>query len=683
MKWESGLNLSQYQAANQIDGQLLILAGAGSGKTKTLTHRICHMIENKIPAKNILAITFTNKAAKEMRERVAALLGTTDKPKVCTFHSLGFEIIKEFGHLAGYRNHIGICDSDDTKKRIKSALEMVEEIQGYKIGIYSKDTAVIKTLGDFISDAKDKCLTPDSKNLNPEYYTSSMGIDARDFSLAFSIYQNSLMEDNQVDFDDLISVSVSLLSIDDVAKTYWNRYKYISVDEYQDTSKAQFKMVYRLAEGNKNICVVGDDYQSIYAFRGADITNILSFESVFPDAKTIILGENYRSTPQIVNGASAVIAHNKNQKQKQLFSMNPDGKPITIGCFKNYEDEAAYVVAKIKKGLVKGKLPKDFAILYRNNALSRFIEDELLMAKIKYVIYGGVSFYARKEIKDIISYLRLAAGFEDRVSLKRIANTPKRGIGKKTLEEIEKGIKKQNGSLLTKLLEYSNESKKKNINTLALNLCKYRTYSEHYSLPELIQKIIEDTEYEEYLKNEYMAEAEEGYDRIENIRELVTKATNFSAEYKEEAPTADNQEILEAFLENISLLTDQDRNTDSDDCVKLMTMHTSKGLEFNTVFLVGCESNDHKDIETEDVDKIIEEERRLFYVAMTRAKCKLFITYSLTRLIYGQMKDRTPICFINEIPKEICKLVSNLNRQDYSKHQPQSKRTSNWYYGIS
>ncbi len=673
MSWKDSLNESQLQAAEQIDGPVLILAGAGSGKTKTLTHRICHMIENGIPAKEILAITFTNKAAKEMSDRIVSLVGNTAKPKTCTFHSLGFDIIREFGILIGYKPHIGICDEDDRKKRLKQALEMVESLQEYDAGTFSKNKKAVELLGKFISSMKDLCFLPDDCG-NASCDNNDV-LSRADLILGYSCYQASLMEDNQVDFDDLIMNSVRLLERKDVAESYWRRYKYISVDEYQDTSKAQFRMIHRLAEGNGNVCVVGDDYQSIYAFRGADITNILSFQTFYPDAKIVVLGENYRSTPQIVNGASAVIANNPDQMKKELFSMNPDGKPITVASFEYYTSEADYIAKKIKAGLSKGKEAGEYAVLYRNNASSRFIEDALLSYEIPYVIYGGVSFYARKEIKDIVSYVRLAASFDDTVAFSRIANIPKRGIGKKALSNAKEGMKKEKGSLLKKLCDYSKTIPgKKGIAVLSEQLSKYCVYALNYDLPTAIKLIVDDLKYFDYLREEYADDEDGGASRIENVEELVSKAKEFSDDYIHEHPKAENEEIIEAFLENIALLTDADRNKDDGKSVKLMTMHSSKGLEFNTVFMTACE-------ESGSIlpDKELQEERRLFYVAMTRAKKKLFISWSEKRSVYGQMKYRDPICFIKEIPSDVVKNVSDTT---ISKNGNQRSKAEFWYMSL-
>lgn len=671
MNWEKELNPSQYEAANYINGQLLILAGAGSGKTKTLTHRICHMIEAGINPKNILAITFTNKAAKEMTDRISSLIGDVCKPKTCTFHSLGFDIIKEFGELIGYKPYVGICDDEDTKKRVKRALELVEKHYEIEAGSLSKNKILVKDVMTYISRCKDRCLGPDDiKQPNKVEENMSTFLVARELYVeAYSFYQAELERDNQVDFDDLIYKSVLLLRNNFVASTLSNRYKYISVDEYQDTSHAQFQMVHYLVGENKNICVVGDDYQSIYAFRGADISNILSFKEDYPDAKVVTLGENYRSTGNIVDGASAVILNNVNQMKKNLFSMNEQGKPITIAEFEDYRQEAKYVVEKISKGLSNGRTENDYAILYRNNFLSRYMEDALISAGIKYIIYGGVSFYSRKEIKDIVSYLRLVAGYDDSVSLERIINIPKRGIGKKAQSDIMEYIRHEQGDLISKLKNYLPLNKKEKYCQFVNLLESANAHLEDYNLPDILQTVVESVNYFEYLDSEYGktkskdTDESESFERKSNVFELIAKAREFEDDYLEEFPESNSIDVLNAFLESISLLTDADRNKSTEPCVKLMTMHSSKGLEFRNVFMVGCEYDTKFDsMSLEERQNSIEEERRLFYVAMTRAKKKLFITYADARDMFGKYTYREPSMFINEIPnKNVYKKVQKEN----------------------
>lgn len=657
-EWKEGLNPSQYRAAKQIDGQLLILAGAGSGKTKTLTHRICHMIESGIDPHNILAITFTNKAAKEMNNRIESMVGYGRKPKMCTFHSLGYEILREFGHLLGYRSHLGVCDDEDTKKRIKQVLTEMETLYDLSSGALSSDKLLLCELISYVSYCKNHCMSPDEAKENfSEEIVSHSDYFCKYKDEAYARYQENLKEDNQVDFDDLIYQAVLLLQNETVSEIMQSRYLYISVDEYQDTDHAQFEMVRLLTEKRKNVCVVGDDYQSIYGFRGADISNILSFQETYPDANVVTLGENYRSTGNIVDAASAVISHNVYQKHKDLFSMNEEGKPITISSFEDFHDEARYVVSKIKKGLVKGKSPDDYAVLYRNNASSRFIEDALLAENIPYIIYGGVSFYARKEIKDIVAYLRLIAGFEDTVALERVINIPKRGMGKKAIGDAMTYIRKNNGTMIAKLYSFSLQGKK-SLEEFVLILNKFHNMANEtdISLSQLIIEFIEDIDYNNYLLSESLKSGakENDYEsRLGNVEELPSKATEFEEDYRTEHPNASTIEVLEAFLENVSLYTDADRNRSDVPAVKLMTMHTSKGLEFRTVFLVACEDDINlRSFIPKTTEDIIEEERRLFYVAMTRAKKKLFVTYSERRLVYGCWKDREPLRFADEIPEK-------------------------------
>lgn len=657
-KWKEGLNASQYRAAKQIDGQLLILAGAGSGKTKTLTHRICHMIEAGIDPHNILAITFTNKAAKEMSNRIESMVGYGRKPKMCTFHSLGYEILREFGQLLGYRSHLGVCDDEDTKKRMKQVLVDIETLYGLSGGALSSDKLLLCEIISYVSYCKNHCMNPDeAKESFSEEIVGRSDYFCQYRDEAYARYQENLKEDNQADFDDLIYQTVLLLRNETVSEIMQSRYLYVSVDEYQDTDYAQFEMVRLLTEKHKNVCVVGDDYQSIYGFRGADISNILSFQEVYPNANIVTLRENYRSTGNIVDAASAVISHNVYQKHKNLFSMNEEGKPITISSFEDFRNEAKYVVSKIQRGLVKGKSPDDYAVLYRNNSSSRFIEDALLAENIPYIIYGGVSFYARKEIKDIIAYLRLIAGFEDTVALERVINVPKRGMGKKAIGDAMTYIRKNKGTMLEKLYSFSLQGKK-SLEEFALILNKFHNMANNtdVSLSQLMISFIEDINYSEHLLNESLkagAKENDYSSRLDNVEELPSKATEFEEDYRMEHPDASTIEVLEAFLENVSLYTDADRNRSDVPAVKLMTMHTSKGLEFRTVFLVACEDDINFDSFTSKTQaETIEEERRLFYVAMTRAKKKLFVTSSEQRIIYGNLKYREPLRFISEIPEK-------------------------------
>lgn len=673
MKWNQELNPSQLKAADQINGQLLILAGAGSGKSKTLTHRIAHMIEEGIPSEQILAITFTKKAAGEMKSRISSLLGDVRQPKACTFHSLGFDIVREFPVECGYRKRVSVCDAADSKTRAKEALAEVVAERGYtedtwsfesdrqgkEIQPYHKDKDVVNAFLEYISKAKDMCQGPIAAS--DEVY-ANMGIIVQrgDFQLAYKKYQDELVADNVLDFDDLIMVPVLLLELnEEIANIYWNKYRYISVDEYQDTNNAQFRLVHRLAEGNGNLCVVGDDYQSIYGFRGADISNILNFKNTYPAANVVILGENYRSTHNIVNGASGVIAYNQKQMHKNLFSMQETGSPIAIANFDTSRSEAEYIIDKIKHEVTfNGKEYKDFAILYRKNVLSRYMEDALMNSGIPYIIYGGLSFYDRKEVKDVVSYLKILSGSDDKKAFARILNVPARGIGAKTVDAILKGQKQQSGeTLIERFYQYAQTQKKANVKDFADKL-----YALYQSVPELttaglVSQILDVFDYREYLSAFCKDEDEEAENRILNAEEMIVKCKEFEKEYRIEHPTADVWEVLNEFLANVMLVTDIDRKKDENKSVMLMTMHASKGLEFDTVFMVACEKEifqvpDKKD--DPDIKNILdpEEERRLFYVAMTRAKKQLYITNSDTRFLYGRELGEHPVKFIGEIPNE-------------------------------
>lgn len=684
MKWNQELNPSQLKAASQIDGQLLILAGAGSGKTKTLTHRIAHMIEEGIPAENILAITFTKKAANEMRARISSLLGDVRLPKACTFHSLGYDIVREFPIECGYRRRVGVCDASDSKARAKDALAEVEKIRGYdiekerienpKAESYAKDKNVIDNFLCFLANEKNQCHT--YAEVSDDFYVTKKIIkQTGDFQMAYRIYQEGLIEDNLLDFDDLIMAPVLLLENNEaVANIYWNRYKYISVDEYQDTDDAQFRLIKKLTEENGNLCVVGDDYQSIYGFRGANINNILDFRHIYPNTNVVVLGENYRSTKHIVNGASEVIRNNENQMYKDLFSMNETGNPIKIVPFTDYKTEADYVVNSIIKDKKEnGKSYGDFAILYRKNRLSRYIEDALMKRNLPYMIYGGISFYDRKEVKDTISYLKIISGSNDKKAFSRILNVPARGIGEKTVNAIIKGLKDHPGeNIVEQFFNYANTQRKRNILEFASGLYHLYQNVNNYTSSELVMEIIRIFSYREYLEKFCKDEDDELDKRISNIEEIASKCAEFEQEYRIEHPDADGFEILTEFLANIQLITDMDRKKNTEDCIKLMTMHASKGLEFDTVFMVACEravfqvpnnKDDHSLSHVLDT----EEERRLFYVAMTRAKKNLYITYSTERMTYGKTETDTPVRFVGEIPKEdrLCVNSNNYYRGGY------------------
>lgn len=677
--WAKGLNENQYKAANTTKGVLLVLAGAGSGKTKMMTHRICHLLQDGVPASEILGITFTNKAAKEMRDRVISMIDDgMDIPMLTTFHSYGYTLLKRFGEELGYQPHLGICDDEDRKKRIKDCLKEISLPGEKQKADLSKDNTMRDCVCEIISTWKDNLLS--IKDIDDICRCNKDDISLCIAKQVFIKYNNELMEENQVDFDDLISKSVELMRIPYIKKIINSEIKHVSVDEFQDTSVAQSELVELLSEPSKkegSLCVVGDDYQSIYKFRGAKVENILKFKDDHDGCKIIMLGENYRSTGVIVNAAAEVIRHNEGQLHKELYSMNEEGERISVNRYETDKDEAVGVVMEIGRGIKNGKSPLDYAVLYRSNSMSRKIEDALISASIPYKIFGGVGFYQRKEVKDIVAYLRLAAGFNDIVALKRIANVPTRGLGPKSLGDMISLIKDDETKrpLLDKLEAVANSNAK--YEKLYSLLSSFRRESEKgYSLEKLVIKIVNDLDYEKYLHD--IADPEkEGSDfesRWGNVWQLIEKAKEFETEYKEDHKKYCFQDILDGFLENIALMSEidtvKDKNTEY---VSLMTMHKSKGLEFDTVFVIGC-SNPSNDMD-------VEEERRLFYVAMTRAKKKLFLSNANTIFLYGNEKrDRELSRFIYEIPRQF-KETASIKNEPPKKKQYTNRYTRGYEFG--
>ena len=641
-KWANELNESQLEAASTLNGPLLILAGAGSGKTKTMTHRMCHMIEEGINPKNILAITFTNKAAGEMKARMQKILGEgIPSPFISTFHAFGYRMLKTFGSALGYKSNINILDADDAKKEIKETL-----VEMYGKGADYKE--LVKYVMSVISGYKDRMLSvEDAKKISKDAVKTQYGTIFP--CLVYQAYEKRLKKNNSVDFDDLIEKTVRLLRIEDIKEIANRRWKYICVDEYQDTSHAQFEMVEHLAGTNKNVCVVGDDYQSIYAFRGADIGNILSFSTTFKGCKTVILNENYRSTKHIVEGAAGVIALNKDQYRKALFSVRGNGDKIQVIPFETAENEAMVISREIGELVKKGESPDNIAILYRTNATSRIFEEALINENIPYKIYGGLSFYERKEIKDVIAYLKIIAGYDDINSLTRIINFPKRGIGKTTIGKLvhhllSRGPEK---SVFESLEEYASNDKKVKIFFDILKSIKDK--KEELSLSDLIKEIFDRFGLlEEYLKCDAEQEETENT-RYLNVMEFLSKACDFEKSHKEATPATDQVSV---FLTSIALFSaeDADKN-DKTPRVSLMTEHKAKGLEFKNVFVVAAEKSMFKALDKQKAQKDLEEERRVFYVAMTRAKDRLTISYALTRMHKGMYIDKEPIEFLEEIPE--------------------------------
>lgn len=635
------LNDRQREAVFHTEGPVLILAGAGSGKTRVLTHRIAYLIEEKgVNPWNIMAITFTNKAAGEMRERVDKIVGFgSESIWVSTFHSSCVRMLRRFIDRLGFDTNFTIYDTDDQKTLMKDICKRLD----IDTKIY-KERAIMAA----ISSAKDELIGPE------EYEINVMGdFSKRKIALAYKEYQKELKKNNALDFDDLIMKTVELFqACPDVLEYFQERFKYIMVDEYQDTNTAQFKFVSLLAEKYRNLCVVGDDDQSIYKFRGANIKNILGFEHVFADAKVVRLEQNYRSTQNILNAANQVIQNNLERKTKTLWTENEEGEKLHFRQFMNAYEEAEYIVGDIsKKVREKDGEYRDMAILYRTNAQSRLFEEKFLMANIPYKLVGGVNFYARKEIKDLLAYLKTVDNARDDLAVKRIINVPKRGIGATTLSRVQDYASQENISFYNALRQAEQIT---SLGRAAAKVAPFVTFiqtlrskAEILSPSELLKDIIDSTGYVKELEAEGTEEAEA---RIENIDELITKVVSYEEENDE--PT------LSGFLEEVALVADIDYVDGDDNQVLLMTLHSAKGLEFPFVYLAGMEDGifpSYMTITADDPTEI-EEERRLCYVGITRAMKDLTLTCAQQRMIRGETQYNKVSRFIKEIPRELVEL---------------------------
>ena len=638
MEIYQGLNPQQQEAVLHTDGPLLILAGAGSGKTRVLTHRIAYLIkEQGVNPWNIMAITFTNKAAEEMRERVDKIVGMgSESVWVSTFHSSCVRILRRYIDRIGYENNFSIYDTDDQKTLMKDICKRLEV-----------DTKVTKerALLSAISRAKDEGVGPD------EYRLNAMG----DYKLqkvaeVYTEYQNQLKKNNALDFDDLLVKTVELFkSCPEVLDSYQERFRYIMVDEYQDTNTIQFQFVSFLAGKYRNLCVVGDDDQSIYKFRGANIGNILGFEQVFPDAKVIKLEQNYRSTQNILDCANEVIRNNQGRKEKRLWTDNEEGELIRFRQFLNGYEEAEFIAGDIQDKVRRAENSyKDFAILYRTNAQSRLFEEKFLLANIPYKLVGGVNFYARKEIKDILAYLKTVDNARDDIAVKRIINVPKRGIGAASISKIqdyadEMGISFYEAAKIAEEVPGMGRSAAK-VKPFVTFIQSLRSQLEYVSVSELFNNIMEETG---YVKDLELEETEEAKARIENIDELYSKIVTYEEE--NEHPT------LGGFLEEVALIADIDTVDESDERVLLMTLHSAKGLEFPNVYLAGMEDGifpSYMTISSDDRDEL-EEERRLCYVGITRAMKHLTLSSAQMRMIRGETQYNKVSRFVREIPREL------------------------------
>ncbi len=628
-----GLNPQQRKAAETLEGPVLILAGAGSGKTRALTYRVANLLDHGVAPYNILAITFTNKAAKEMRERVSALVGANGEDVwVSTFHSMCARILRRDIEKLGYTRSFSIYDDDDQTGVIK------ELIKQFNID----DKALnVRELKSKISDAKNKLLSPD------EWFAES----PRDFRSqqihdVYDAYERRLKTSNALDFDDLLVRTLELFADHPpVLDSYRSRFRYVHVDEYQDTNFAQYSLVKLLTGESRNLCVVGDDDQSIYGWRGADVRNILDFQKDFPEATVIKLEQNYRSTANILDAANQVIAHNEGRMEKSLWTELPEGEPIRLFCAGDEREEAAWICDRMQQMQLQGKSCGNMAVLYRSNAQSRVIEEMLVRAGIPYRVYGGLRFYDRKEVKDIVAYLRCVVNPSDDASLKRIINQPKRSIGDSTIAELSRYATEQDMPLYSALAdvpETLSARPRKCVREFGELMNELVLSREDMGISEYVTFLIEKTG----LKAQYERDlSDEGKARVENIEEFLGAV----AEYESNA----DEPSLEDYLENVALISDLDSADSNAKAVTLMTIHSAKGLEFPIVFMAGLEEGVFPSGRSMQEDNRLEEERRLCYVAITRAREELFISYATQRMLYNQVNYNAPSRFLKEIPDRL------------------------------
>ena len=623
----NGLNKEQKEAVMHINGPMLVLAGAGSGKTRVLTNRIAYLIENGIRAENILAITFTNKAAKEMKERVLKLIGSEGNSiQISTFHSLGLRLLKENYSKLGYKSNFVILDSDDTLTVVKKIMkEMNLNPKFYNA----------REIRNKISSAKNELMTP-SEFSKVEFDQNIIKV--------FEKYNKKLLINNSVDFDDLLLLPIKLFKeYPDTLKYYQDKYRYVLIDEYQDTNEAQYIFSKMLCNNHKNIFVVGDNDQAIYAFRGANFKNILNFEKDYADCKVILLEENYRSTQNILDAANSVIRHNKQRKDKNLWCNNDVGSKVKYIKTDSDKDECTYVSKTIKELRDNGVNYEDMAILYRTNAQSRLIEEEMLKNGIPYKIVGSFYFYNRKEIKDLLCYLRIINNNDDDVSLLRVINTPKRGIGDKTLENLV-NIADINGTSLFDAIDSGKELKFKELILSMKDKC------ENATLTEMVEIVLNDSGLREDLASDKSLESEI---RLENLEEFKSITKSYEEEY--------GVISLTDFLNEISLVSDISEHQDGNNKVNLMTIHAVKGLEFDNVFVIGMEEGifPHYNSINEGTMAAIEEERRLCYVAITRAKKNLWMLNAKRRMLFGNTQVNMPSRFMDEIDSKYLDIENN------------------------
>jgi len=643
------LNPVQREAAEHKEGPLLILAGAGSGKTRVLTYRIAHLIAQGIEPSEILAITFTNKAAKEMRDRVATLVGSEGYGIwVTTFHSACVRILRrEIDNLPGYNRNFVIYDSGDQQSLLKSCLKE-----------YNLDEKKfpVRSVAAIISDAKNKLLDPEGFSHKASGFFEQKVVDI------YKSYQLKLKNYNALDFDDIIMLTVQLFQqSEQVFQYYQDKFHYIMVDEYQDTNHAQYMLVKLLASKYRNLCVVGDDDQSVYGWRGADVQNILDFERDYPEAKVIKLEQNYRSTQKILEAANAVVKNNQSRKEKSLWTENSEGQPLVCYIGNDERDEASYVVERINRlRELEGRPLNDFAILYRTNAQSRILEERLMKTATPYRVFSGLKFYQRMEIKDILAYLKVLYNPADQVSFTRVLNVPKRGLGDSSLEKILEYAEEQEMPVLEAILEAEyipdlSTRAKKPLAGFAHLMQGLVKYSQEASVSQLVEEILKKTGYKAILEAEDTPEAET---RLENLLEFLSVTAEYDAKAAQYAQNALNEGVeaeevvvgLSGFLEQVSLVADIDELDQAEEAVALMTMHSAKGLEFPVVFVVGMEEGIFPSSRSLLEPTVLEEERRLCYVAITRAREKLYLCNAEMRMLYGKTQYNQPSRFLEEIP---------------------------------
>ncbi len=634
------LNEQQKEGVFTTEGAVLILAGAGSGKTGVLTHRIAHLIDDLgVNSYNILAITFTNKAAKEMKERVDRLVGMgADSAWIMTFHAACVRILRRYICRIGYDNNFTIYDTDDQKSVIKDILKRKNfDPKQYKD----------RTILSVISNAKDNLISPDDM-----YQSSGGNYNTMKTAEIYREYQEQLKKNNAVDFDDIIGLTVKLFNEDkEVLRYYQERFRYIMVDEYQDTNRAQFNLIRLLAGGHGNLCVVGDDDQSIYKFRGADINNILDFEKYFNDAKIIKLEQNYRSTQKILDVANEVIKNNTGRKDKRLWTSVKDGTKVIFNVYENGYEEARGIAEDIAhRHLHDRKDYSDFAILYRTNAQSRSLEEKLIEKNIPYRIYGGINFYARREIKDILAYLKTIDNARDDLAAKRILNVPKRGIGATSVAKVDDYAYENDITFYVALRQAKEvpglQRAVSKVEGFVTQIEVLKSKSQYIGVGKLIEEIIETVGYSDYIDAESESD-EQATERRQNIDELISKAVQYEETVDEPS--------LSGFLEEVALVADIDNLDENNDMVSLMTIHSAKGLEFPIVYLAGMEDGlfpSYMSISTGD-ESDIEEERRLCYVGITRAKETLIMSAARMRTVRGETQMNRTSRFVREIPKEL------------------------------